>query len=168
MPDSLGKIAFDAYREARGGKNHDGSPTPTWEQVGDGVRDGWESSAAKVADSVIGAHFDIVAGARGLSFPMAVIAAKAGRRIARAGWNGKAMWVALTPGSTVPVGQARAGAASHRAAELISGAPDLYAAEGQKLTILPHLDMRAADGSLVIGWLASQTDLLAEDWMVLP
>jgi len=26
--------------------------------------------------------------------------------------------------------------------------------------------MKAADGSLVIGWLASQTDMLAEDWIV--
>lgn len=26
--------------------------------------------------------------------------------------------------------------------------------------------MRAADGSMVIGWLASQTDMLAEDWMI--
>jgi hypothetical protein len=28
-----------------------------------------------------------------------------------------------------------------------------------------HIDMKAADGSLVVGWLASQTDLLAEDWV---
>jgi hypothetical protein len=26
--------------------------------------------------------------------------------------------------------------------------------------------MKAADGSIVIGWLASQTDMLAEDWVV--
>lgn len=30
----------------------------------------------------------------------------------------------------------------------------------------PDLAMKAADGSLVIGWLASQTDMLAEDWEV--
>lgn len=28
-------------------------------------------------------------------------------------------------------------------------------------------DMRAADGTMVIGWLASQTDMLADDWTVL-
>jgi hypothetical protein len=29
-----------------------------------------------------------------------------------------------------------------------------------------RIDMKAADGSIVIGWLASQTDMLAEDWVV--
>ena len=37
----------------------------------------------------------------------------------------------------------------------------------EDVRLLPHIDMRAADGSMVIGWLASQTDMLAEDWMVL-
>ena len=41
------------------------------------------------------------------------------------------------------------------------------AAPGETIRIGAHLDMRAADGSLVIGWLASQTDMLAEDWSVL-
>lgn len=94
-----------------------------------------------------------------MDFSDALRAAKDGRRIARKGWNGKGMWVAVTPGSTIPVEKAREGAALQRAAEL----PD-----GAELTILPHIDMKAADGSLVIGWLASQTDLLAEDWEVLP
>jgi hypothetical protein len=35
-----------------------------------------------------------------------------------------------------------------------------------KVKICPHIDMKAADGSYVVGWLASQTDMLAEDWDV--
>ncbi len=31
-----------------------------------------------------------------------------------------------------------------------------------------HIDMLAADGSVVVGWLASQTDMLAEDWVIVP
>lgn len=27
-----------------------------------------------------------------------------------------------------------------------------------------HIDMFAADGTIVVGWLASQTDMLANDW----
>lgn len=38
--------------------------------------------------------------------------------------------------------------------------------EGSKMT-LPYLFLRTADGELV-PWLASQTDLLAEDWHMLP
>jgi hypothetical protein len=33
-----------------------------------------------------------------------------------------------------------------------------------KVKLNAHIDMVAADGSIVIGWLASQTDLLAEDY----
>jgi hypothetical protein len=42
---SLGQVAFEAYSAKRGGKNHDGSPTPTWSQLGDAVREGWEAAA---------------------------------------------------------------------------------------------------------------------------
>jgi hypothetical protein len=52
------------------------------------------------------------------------------------------------------------GAGGAGAAEVLASfeAPD-------EIRIGSHIDMRAADGSLVIGWLASQTDVLAEDWI---
>lgn len=94
-----------------------------------------------------------------MSFGHALVALKAGARVARAGWNGKGMWLKLTPGSSFEARHAKCGhAAAYRAAELDSP-------EGE-IELLPHIDMRAADGSLVIGWLASQTDMLADDWMV--
>lgn len=34
------------------------------------------------------------------------------------------------------------------------------------VTINPHIDMKAADGTYVTGWIASQTDMLADDWYV--
>lgn len=43
-----GERAWTAYRAARGGKNHDGTPTPTWAELTDGVREGWEAAAAAV------------------------------------------------------------------------------------------------------------------------
>jgi hypothetical protein len=66
------------------------------------------------------------------------------------------------------VESARVGGALHRAAEIernYRGAPP-HVAVPTTITIGAHIDMRAADGSLVIGWFASQTDMLAEDWMV--
>jgi len=102
-----------------------------------------------------------------MNFGQALEALKNGKRASRAGWNGKGMWIALTPGSTFPAGSAKVGhAAWHRACEFF----DDDAPAGRPLTpitLLPHIDMRAADGSMVIGWLASQTDMLAEDWEVL-
>lgn len=95
---------------------------------------------------------------QGMSFGDALKALKAGQRVARTGWNGKGMWLAYTPGTKFAPVHAKPGhAAAFRAKE----------APHEDVRLLPHIDMRAADGSMVIGWLASQTDMLAEDWMVL-
>ena len=68
-----------------------------------------------------------------VGFGRALELLRAGGRVARAGWNGKSMWLALQ-------------------------VPD----ERSKMT-LPYIYMRTAQGGIV-PWLASQTDLLAEDW----
>lgn len=93
-----------------------------------------------------------------ISFGHAVHAMKAGKRVARAGWNGKGMWLAMTPGSSIPASAARSGACLAK----VQSEPGT-----ETIEILPHIDMRAADGSVVVGWLASQTDMLADDWQVL-
>jgi hypothetical protein len=105
-----------------------------------------------------------------MNFGKALDAMKAGKKVSRAGWNGKGMWVALTPGSIIRSENARYGAAVKRADELYEAALDAWARElrdeEEPITIGAHIDMRAADGTLVIGWLASQTDMLADDWGV--
>lgn len=68
-----------------------------------------------------------------LNFGQALEALKRGEKVARVGWNGKGMWLALQR-------------------------PDA----GSKMT-LPYIYMRTAQGDFV-PWVASQTDLLAEDW----
>lgn len=100
-----------------------------------------------------------------MAFSGALHMLKRGHKVARAGWNGKGMWLAYQPGSTIYASHARGGAALARAEEMRVGSENT---SDQTITILPHIDMRAADGSIVVGWLASQTDLLAEDWEVLP
>lgn len=101
-----------------------------------------------------------------MNFGQAIEAMKEGKRVSRAGWNGKGMWVALTPGSVFPAHHERDGhAAKHRADEL--RASSLGDGTEHQIELLPHIDMRAADGAMVVGWLASQTDMLAEDWEVL-
>ena len=93
----------------------------------------------------------------GLSFGAALEALERGQRVARRGWNGKGMWLALTPGSTIEPRLARAGAADAL----------VRADDPSWVVISGHIDMRAADGSLTIGWAPSQIDMLAKDWMVL-
>jgi hypothetical protein len=91
----------------------------------------------------------------GMTFGMAIEAARLGKKISRAGWNGKGMWVIYNPGS---FGE-----------EIAMTAGSIYYNQGLKaVEILPHLDMFTvnADGrrAMLPGWLASQTDMLAEDW----
>lgn len=75
---------------------------------------------------------------------------KQGKRVARKGWNGKGMFLFLVPGSTFKVNR-----------------PPLLGIyeEGKVINYCPHIDMKTADEK-VVPWLASQTDVLAEDWQL--
>lgn len=85
-----------------------------------------------------------------MSFSHALEMIKAGKRVARTGWNGKGMFVFLVNGSTFKVNRP----------PLLGIYP-----EGTEINYHAHIDMRTADGQIV-PWLASQTDLLANDWQV--
>lgn len=88
----------------------------------------------------------------GWSFGVALNALKSGQRVQREGWNGKGMFLVLvTPGDSLPFGD-------QRPAYLTRSAPGFP---------LPWIGMKTADDGFV-PWLASQTDMLAEDWWVLP
>ena len=97
-----------------------------------------------------------------LTFGQALEAFKAGKRVCREGWNGKNMWIALTPGSEILSEHARSGAVRARANELEEACNAI-----QTIKILPHIDMKSANGDIVIGWLASQTDMLSNDWCII-
>ena len=84
------------------------------------------------------------------SFGSAISAMKMGKKVAREGWNGKGMFLFLVAGSTFKVNRA----------PLLGIYP-----EGTEINYCPHVDMRTADGKIV-PWLASQTDILAEDWQI--
>jgi len=83
-----------------------------------------------------------------MNFGQALEALKNGKLCARSGWNGKKMFVFLVKGSQFQVNRA----------PLLGIFP-----EGTEIDYCPHIDMKTADGKIV-PWLASQTDVLAEDW----
>ena len=85
----------------------------------------------------------------GMNFGLALEAAKKGEKIARKGWNGKGMYVFLVHGVDF-----------HTDA-------DLSELDDQDVEVLDCLVMRTATGAFCPGWLASQTDMLADDWMIL-
>jgi hypothetical protein len=70
-----------------------------------------------------------------MDFGQALKALKTGATVARKGWNGKNVWLALQ-------------------------VPDAHS----KMS-LPYIYISTVTGDLV-PWLASQTDVLAEDWFI--
>jgi hypothetical protein len=84
-----------------------------------------------------------------MDFGQALASLKAGNKVARIGWNGKNMFLFLVPGS-----------------KFIVNRPPLLGIypEGTEISYHAHIDMRTACG-MVVPWLCSQTDMLAEDWI---
>lgn len=85
-----------------------------------------------------------------MSFGHALEAVKSSKRVARAGWNGKGMFIFLVNGSTFTVNRE----------PLLS-----IMGEGAQVNYHAHVDMKTADGQ-VVPWLCSQTDMLANDWCI--
>lgn len=93
-----------------------------------------------------------------LDFGDAIRALKAGKRVARAGWNGKGMWLSLSCDGTREV-PAENFWSPHNAEHARQS--------GGTATVLPSITMKTATGEILMGWLASQSDMLATDWVVL-
>lgn len=97
-----------------------------------------------------------------MTFGHALDRLKKGDTVARSGWNGKNMFLFLNRGShdAMPPAMERG--------PLIDGVDPSLFEKGDTGTVtrLPNINMRAASGATVTGWLASQTDLLAEDWTI--
>lgn len=86
-----------------------------------------------------------------MDFGMALAALKIGKRVARQGWNGKGMWLSLVPNGLFDV-----------ACSVVRYDPN----KPSDTKLLPWIGMKTADGGFV-PWLASQTDMLADDWVLL-
>lgn len=84
-----------------------------------------------------------------MTFGLAIEAMKKGLPVQRAGWNGKGMFVYLVPANAYP-------ATTKVAKNFFNGELVPYGA---------YIAMKTAD-DMVVPWLASQTDVLAEDWLI--
>lgn len=92
-----------------------------------------------------------------MSFGEALIAIQNGFKVARAGWNGKGMWIAYGKGvSVLPADQFWNPHSKQHALE-----------NGGSADVDPYIIMKTASGSICMGWLASQADMLSNDWEIL-
>lgn len=86
-----------------------------------------------------------------LSFGQALEQVKNGKKIARKGWNGKEMFAFMVNGSTFNVNRAPLN--------------EIYP-EGTKVEYRPHIDLKAADGTIGV-WNPNMMDILANDWVII-
>lgn len=84
-----------------------------------------------------------------MTFGEALVALKDGKKVQREGWNGKGVFIFLVPGSTFAVNRP----------PLIGIYP-----EGTIINYQSHIDVKTAQDT--VPWLASQSDVLAEDWQI--
>jgi len=84
-----------------------------------------------------------------MTFSKALKEMKKGKTVARKGWNGKGMYIFIVPGDD----------------ELLARM-DKWTLQ-PKGTWQPFFVMKTAQDTLQPGWLASQADMIAEDWEIL-
>lgn len=92
----------------------------------------------------------------GMHFGEALQVLKNGHRVTRMGWNGKGMWLAISPGVT-----------DNPSEKFWSPAIREWAAARKVpvISVRPYIVMFTAQSDIVT-WTASQTDILADDWLV--
>jgi hypothetical protein len=96
----------------------------------------------------------------GLPFGDAIEALKAGKMVTRAGWNGRGMFLWLKPETTIKSEWCKDELLKHLADE-----------NGGEILGLGTVCMYTHDSTgrkaILTGWLASQSDMLSEDWVIL-
>lgn len=90
-----------------------------------------------------------------MNFGEAIEALKQGKKVARAGWNGKGMYLWLMPAATIKAEWCKE-----------PHLKSLAELNGGEIEALGSIRMFTADKKILTGWLASQTDILSEDWMI--
>ena len=86
----------------------------------------------------------------GMTFGLAIEAAKRGHKISRAGWNGKGMFVYHVTADMYPVKMPAAKS---------------HFGDNSLVPYRAYLAMKTVDND-VVPWVASQTDILANDWSI--
>jgi hypothetical protein len=109
------------------------------------------------------------------NFGQAIEALKQGKRVARQGWNGKGMFIFMRPADSLHVGFVAKDIKSLPQSVKDYYYQDCVDGNGNPIELEPndvvkftaYICLKAADGTIVNGWLATQTDILAEDWTIL-
>lgn len=100
------------------------------------------------------------------TFGQALESLKRGHLVTRKGWNGKGMFIFMRPEDCL---------STEKVVNHVKSLPESFKkwiannygdSEIDKIKFTAYLCMKAADDTVVNGWLASQTDMLANDWVI--
>ncbi|HKK82012.1 MAG TPA: DUF2829 domain-containing protein [Prolixibacteraceae bacterium] len=102
---------------------------------------------------------------KNLNFGQAIDALKQGKRVSRKGWNGKGMFLFMRTGDTLTFDIVE------KDKSLPQSLKDWAYSKGinegiTEFHFTPYICMKSSDNTIVNGWLASQTDMLSEDWEI--
>lgn len=97
----------------------------------------------------------------GMSFGLAIEALKLGHKVARTGWNGKDMFIVLIPAGYLPPSNSKKPRAN------VNDRTAKYVRTDTSLDSQPYLAMKTATEQWQPGWLASQADVLSDDWQII-
>nr|WP_320037164.1 DUF2829 domain-containing protein [uncultured Bacteroides sp.] len=108
------------------------------------------------------------------TFGQAIAAIKNGHLVTRRGWNGKGMFIFMRPADELHVSFVAKDIKSLPKKVKDYYYQDCIDQQGNPIKLDPYdvvkftayICLKAADGTIVNGWLASQTDILANDWMI--
>lgn len=107
-----------------------------------------------------------------MDFGQALELIKKGQLVTREGWNGKGMFIFMRPADELTTGFIpKVKSLPQSVKDWIDKNVDDKQNPGEQgltpVKFTPYLCMKAVDNTIVNGWLASQADLLAEDWEIL-
>ena len=87
-----------------------------------------------------------------IPFGVAIEFLKQGKKVARTGWNGKGMWLKLAKMNQTGVDK--------------NALSTIDFEEDGTWSLLPCICMKTETNEMLPGWVASKTDMLAEDWVI--
>lgn len=96
----------------------------------------------------------------GMTFGLALEALKKWKKVSRAGWNGKGMFIVIMPALYLPPYN------TEDTARKVNDRTAKWIGEDAPLDSQPYIAMFTAQKKWQPGWLASQADMLADDWQI--
>jgi hypothetical protein len=96
----------------------------------------------------------------GMNFGLAIEAMKQGKKVSRAGWNGKDMFIVYMPELNLPPFNSQESGAK------VNDRTAKHIGKDTPLESQGYFAMFTAQKKWQPGWLASQADMLSDDWMI--